>query len=367
MKIGDLIDYLESLAPPEFQESYDNAGLITGRKDWAISSALITLDVTEEIIDEAIKKNCGLVIAHHPILFRGIKRLTGSTYVERCLIKAIKNDIAIFASHTNLDSITGGVNSKIAEKIGLINTTILSPSQNILLKLVTFIPADHLEKVQQAIFSAGAGHIGNYDQCSYSVSGSGTFRAGKGANPYVGTPGELHIEKEIRFETIVPVHLKNKVIRAMTEAHPYEEVAYDIYPLENSMPLVGSGMIGELEESQEESSFLKRVMEVFDCKVIRHTGFLSKPVRRIALCGGSGSFLLSKAIAAGADVFITGDFKYHEFFDSENKIIIADIGHYESEQFTKELFLELLMKKFPNFALRLSEIKTNPISYLIKG
>lgn len=367
MIVGDITDYLESLAPASYQESYDNAGLITGSRHSSINAALITLDVTEEVIDEAVEKGCGLVISHHPLLFRPVKRLTGNSFVERCLIKAIKNDIAIFSSHTNLDNITGGVNSKIAEKIGLKNTQILSPSEDLLIKLVTFIPADHLDKVQEAVFAAGAGHIGKYDQCSYQVSGNGTFRAGEEANPFVGEKEEFHIEKEIRFETIIPVHLKHRVVEALISAHPYEEVAYDLYPLQNTNPLVGSGMIGELDEPQDESLFLSGLAKIFECEVIRHTHLSGKPIRRVAVCGGAGSSLLSKAIAAKADIFITGDFKYHDFFDAENKIVVADIGHYESEQFTKDLFYELLIKKFSNFALRLSEIKTNPISYFIKG
>jgi dinuclear metal center YbgI/SA1388 family protein len=367
MKVGDIIGYLESVAPPVYQESYDNAGLITGSRNTEVTSALITLDITEEVVAEAVEKKCELIISHHPIIFKGIKRLTGSTYVERCLIQAVKNDIAIFAAHTNLDNVSGGVNAKIAEKIGLVNTTVLNPSGNLLFKLVTFIPKDHLEQVQQAIFNAGAGHIGKYDQCSYRTSGSGTFRGGEDTNPFVGTPGAFHIEEEIRFETIVPIHLKDQVIKALLQAHPYEEVAYDLYPLENTMPLIGSGLIGELNYPREEGFFLQYLMEIFQCKIIRHTKILEKPIHKVAVCGGSGSFLLSKAIAAGADAFVTADFKYHEFYDAEDKILVADIGHFESEQFTKELFFELLIKKFPNFALRLSEIKTNPISYLIKG
>jgi dinuclear metal center YbgI/SA1388 family protein len=367
LKVGDITGYLESLAPASFQESYDNAGLITGRKNQVIDSALIALDVTGEVIDEAITKGCGLIISHHPVLFKPLKRLTGDNWVERCLIKAVKNDIAIFSSHTNLDNVSIGVNAKIAEKIGLKNTSILAPAGDSLIKLVTFIPVANLEEVQEAIFSAGAGHIGKYDQCSYQLSGNGTFRAGEGTTPFVGEQGEFHVEKEIRFETILPAHLKNRVIDALINSHPYEEVAYDLYPLRNVMPGVGSGMYGELEFPQEESFFLSRLMDLFDCRLIRHTRLLGKPVKKVAICGGAGSFLLSKAIAVKADVFITGDFKYHDFFDAEDKIVIADIGHYESEQFTKDLFYELLIKKFPNFALRLSEIKTNPISYLIKG
>ena len=366
MIIRDIVNWLETIAPPGYQESYDNAGLILGNSESIISSALITLDVTEPVIDEAIKYGCGLIISHHPILFKGLKRINGNSYVERCVIKAIKNDIAIYAAHTNLDSVSNGVNSKICEKISLTKTRILSPVKEMLLKLVTFVPVNHLDKVREAVFEAGAGHIGNYDKCSYNLEGSGTFRGGEDTKPFVGSKGEFHEEKEIRFETILPKHLKNKVVKALLNAHPYEEVAYDLYPLENEFSIVGSGMIGELAVAEEEEDFLFRISEIFDCKVIKHTGLLGKPVRKVAVCGGSGSFLLGKAMADGADIFITGDFKYHDFFDAENKIVIADIGHYESEQFTKEVFHEILLKKFPTFALRLSEIKTNPVMYLCK-
>jgi dinuclear metal center YbgI/SA1388 family protein len=364
MTISEIISYLESVAPPAYQESYDNAGLIIGDPASTITSALIALDVTESVIDEAIETGCELIIAHHPILFRGIKKLNGSTYVERCVIKAIKNDIAIYAAHTNLDSITGGVNSKICEKIGLTNLTILSPVKGQLLKLVTFIPENHLEKVRDALFDAGAGMIGKYDKCSFNSGGTGTFRGGDETNPYVGEPGEFHLEKESRFETILPKHLKNKIVAALLKSHPYEEVAYDIYPLENSFQQVGAGMVGELPGAENEIDFLARLLDIFGCKTIRHTYLLGKPVKKVAVCGGSGTFLLPAAIAAGVDIFVTADMKYHDFFDAEEKIVVADIGHYESEQFTKELFYEILIKKFPNFALRLSEVKTNPVLYL---
>ena len=364
MIISEIIAHLESVAPPSFQESYDNAGLIIGNPETPITSALITLDVTEAVIDEAIENGCELIIAHHPILFKGIKRINGNNYVERCVIKAIKNDIAIYAAHTNLDSVMGGVNAMICEKMGLTNLRILSPAKEQLLKLVTFVPDDHLEKVRDALFEAGAGAIGNYDKCSFGTQGTGTFRGGEEANPYIGEVGEFHFEKETRIETIVPRHLKNNVINTLLKTHPYEEVAYDIYPLENILQDVGSGMIGELPGAEQELGFLSRLLQIFACKSIRHTYLLGKPVKRVAVCGGSGSFLLSAAIKAGADVFVTADMKYHDFFDAEEKIVIADIGHYESEQFTKELFYEILIKKFPNFALRLSEVKTNPVLYL---
>jgi len=364
MHIREIVSYLEAIAPPVYQETYDNTGLLVGDPNGLVSSALLTLDITEEVIDEAIEAGCELIIAHHPIIFKGVKKLTGKTYVERCIIKAIKNDIAIFASHTNLDSIKGGVNTKISEKIGLTNLAILAPTKEQLLKLSTFIPADHLEIVRDALFSAGAGAIGKYDKASFSVDGLGTFRAGEEANPYVGEIGAFHSEKEIRFETILPRYLKDKVVNALVLAHPYEEVAYDLVLLENNLSDVGSGMIGWLPGAENELDFLARLAQIFGCKTIRHSALTGKQIKKVAVCGGSGSFLIQDAISAGADVFITADLKYHEFFDAEEKIILADIGHYESEQFTKELFYEILIKKFPNFALRLSEVNTNPVLYL---
>lgn len=366
MIIREITDYLESVAPTAYQESYDNSGLIIGNPETVISSALLTLDVTEAVIDEAIERQCGLIIAHHPLIFKGLKRINVNTYVERCIIKAIKNDIAIYAAHTNLDSVMNGINSKICEKIGLINTHILAPGPELLLKLVTFVPTDHLDKVWNAVFAAGAGHIGNYDQCSFNAEGSGTFRAGEQSNPFVGIKGAFHIEKEVRLETILPRHLKNKVVKALLSSHPYEEVAYDLYPLQNEFPTVGAGMLGELPHEENEYNFLSRLLKLFDCKIIRHTSLLNKSIKLVAVCGGTGSFLLPKAVSEGADVYVTADFKYHEFFDAENKILVADIGHYESEQFSKEVFHELLIKKFPNFALHLSGIKTNPVMYLCR-
>jgi dinuclear metal center YbgI/SA1388 family protein len=364
MLLRNIVQYLGEVAPLDYQESYDNAGLITGDKNKEISSALITLDVTEEVIDEAIFHGCDLIISHHPLIFKGIKQITGDNEVERCLIKAIRNDLAIYASHTNLDSITGGVNSKICSKIGLENCRILSPVKNQLLKLITYVPEQYLEEVREALFSAGAGVIGNYDQCSFSHPGEGTFRGNEESNPFVGTKGSLHNEKEFRLETILPKHLVSKVVVALNRSHPYEEVAYDLVPLENYLPGVGIGMIGELAIPGAEVETLEKIKQIFGCQVIRHTSLLNKEIRRIAVCGGSGSFLVPKAISEGADLFISADFKYHDFFGADKRILLADIGHYESEQFTKEVLKEIVLKKFPTFALRLSDVKTNPVSYL---
>lgn len=365
MHISEITSFIESIAPLAYQESYDNAGLLVGAPTDEADSALITLDVTEAVVDEAIAGGFKLIIAHHPLIFGGIKKLNGKTELERCLIKAIKNDIAIYAAHTNLDSVMGGVNSKICEKLGLTNCQILSPIKGQLKKLVTFIPTDQAEKVQQAIFEAGAGHVGNYDSCGYTLEGIGSFRGNENSKPFVGEKGNFHTEKETRFETIFPAHLQEKIIQALLSNHPYEEVAYDIYPLDNEFPLAGMGMIGELAEPMDEMEYLQFTKNEFQSAVIRHSPLLHKKVKKIAVCGGSGSFLIRQAIRSKATVFITGDLKYHQFFEAEGKIVLADIGHFESEQFTKEVFYELLTKKFPKFAIRLSAINTNPINYLI--
>lgn len=364
MKLSEITSYIDSIAPPAYQESYDNAGLIVGNPNMEITSALICLDSTEDVMDEAINRGCNLVIAHHPIVFGGLKKFNGKNYVERVVMKAIKNDIAIYAAHTNLDNVVGGVNSKIAEKLGIINPRILAPKKGILRKLVTFCPIDQADKVRQSIFDVGAGHIGNYDECSFNVEGTGTFRGSDDTNPYVGNKGEQHHEKEVRIETIYPIIKEKTILKALFETHPYEEVAYDIYPLENDLQQVGSGMIGELEDPMDEMEFLTMVKANFKADCIRHTKLLEKPVKKVAFCGGSGSFLLRNAMSQKADIFITGDYKYHQFFDAENQIVIADIGHYESEQYTSELFRNILNKKFPNFATHLSEVNTNPIYYL---
>jgi len=365
MQLKQITQFIESIAPLAFQESYDNAGLIIGHPDDEISGILITLDVTEEILDEAISKNLNLIVCHHPIVFSGIKKLNGKTYIERCVAKAIKNDIAIYAAHTNLDSVFGGVNSKICEKLELQNCRILAPTTGFLKKMVTFVPVADAEKVRNAILGAGAGHIGNYDFCSFNQTGNGTFRGNDQTNPYVGEKNQLHTEDETRIETIFPKHIQSKVIHALLQAHPYEEVAYDIYPLDNEYSQSGIGMIGELQEPIDELDFLRKIKVVFNCEVVKHTQLLGKPISKVAVCGGSGSTYLGKAMAQNADIFISGDFKYHQFFDAESQIIIADIGHYESEQFTKEVFYELLTKKFPKFAVHLSDFSTNPVSYLI--
>ncbi len=363
MKISEIIHYLESIAHPSLQEQYDNAGLITGNAAWECSGIICSLDATEAVVQEAISKKCNCIVAHHPIIFSGLKKINGRNYVEKAVIAAIKNDIAIYAIHTNLDNVAGGVNGKIASKLGLQDLAILSSRNNSLHKLFTFTPVDHAEKIRNAIFNAGGGQIGNYSECSFNAEGTGTFKPGTGTRPFVGKEGERHQENEMKIEVIFPSFLASSIIAALRASHPYEEVAYDLVPLSNEHPGIGSGMIGVLPMPIEEHRFLTGIKEVFKVPVIRHTALLKKPVQKIAVCGGAGSFLISRALAAGADAYITSDVKYHEFFDANDRMLIADIGHYESEQFTIELLQEVLGQKFPTFAVLKTEVETNPVHY----
>lgn len=362
--IRDVVRHLEFIAPPAYQESYDNCGLLTGDPADAVTGILVTLDCIESVIDEAIETGCNLIIAHHPIIFRGLKRLTGSNYVERTVIRAIRNHIAIYAIHTNLDNVHSGVNRKICEKIGLGKVKVLLPKVLVLSKLVTFVPPERAGVVLSALYAAGAGQIGNYDQCSFSLEGQGTFRPNAEANPTIGQKHVQEVVTENRIEVIFPSHMQSKILTALRQSHPYEEVAFYISRLENANQEVGSGMIGELDESVEPSEFLQRLKISMDLKVIRHTRLIDQPIKKVAVCGGAGSFLVPLAKQAGAQIYISADFKYHEFFDADNEIILADIGHYESEVHTKELLGEVLIKKFPNFAIYFSKAVTNPISYL---
>ncbi|GAB2576770.1 Nif3-like dinuclear metal center hexameric protein [Spirosoma areae] len=362
-QIRQLTTYLEAFAPLVYQEAYDNAGLITGDPATEITGVLVTLDATEAVVDEAIAKGCNVIVAHHPIVFKGLKKLNGKNYVERTVIKAIKNDVAIYAAHTNLDNVAGGVNFKIAERLQLQKVRVLAPKTQVLTKLVTFVPLSHTQAVLDTLHEAGAGSIGKYSRASFRVEGTGAYQAGPGANPVMGEVGDYHREPEHRIEVILPSHAKQTVLAALWQAHPYEEVAYDLYTLDNQNPDVGSGAVGELPEPMDGPSWLSYLKEAMHLHLIRYTSFPHRPIRRVAVCGGVGSFLLPDAIRAGADVFVTADYKYHEFFDADGRISICDIGHYESEVFTKELICGHLAKKFTTFAVILSETDTNPVRY----
>jgi len=363
MTVKDITSKLEEWAPLTYQEDYDNCGLLVGDENHQATGVLITLDITEAVIEEAQKTGCNLIIAHHPLIFGGIKKITSQDWVGRCITSAIKNDISIYALHTNLDNTRSGVNGKIAEKIGLENIEILSPKSDTLLKLVTFVPSENAEDVTEALYSAGAGTVGEYDKCSFQTEGIGTFRPSMKAHPTIGKLGERKSIQENRIEVLVPSHLQSSIVKSLKMAHPYEEVAYYLTPLENKNQEVGSGIIGLLPDALGTSEFLLKLKSQMNLEVIRHTTHTKATVQKIAVCGGSGSFLLPHAIQQNADVLVSADFKYHDFFEADNQLIIADIGHYESEVFTKELIHDYLSQKFANIAFRLSEVVTNPIIY----
>lgn len=361
--ISEVIAAFEAFAPGKYQDDYDNSGLLLGSCSSEVKGVLITLDVNEKVIDEALILGVNLIICHHPLIFGGLKSITGKNPIEKTVIKCIQNSIAVYAIHTNIDNNHRGVSYKMAEKLNLTNIKPLKTYSGQLLKLVTFIPLSHVDAVQQAIFDAGAGSIGNYDSCSFNLPGEGTFKANNKANPFVGEIDKLHKEQEVRFETILPVHLEGAVVQALTDAHPYEEVAFDLYPVTNHNPFSGAGAVGLLDKETGEVEFLSLVKEVFGCRAIRHSPLLGKKIRKIAMCGGSGFSFLKYAIKNKADVYITADIKYHQFAEADDKIIIADIGHYESEQFILEVFYEILLKNFSKFAVYFTKVNTNSINY----
>ena len=364
MIIKDITNYLEKLAPLNYAEDFDNVGLLVGNYNTEVSGVLVTLDTLEETVDEAIAKNCNLIVSFHPIIFSGLKKLNGNNYVERVVLKAIKNDIAIYATHTALDNAKQGVSAKIAETLGLINTEILIPKQGIIKKLTTYVPIKNAPLLKSALFAAGAGNIGNYDQCSFSVSGKGSFRGNEHSNPVLGEKGKLEIADEIKLTVTFESKYENIILTALQENHPYEEVAYEIISTENMHQDIGMGMIGELSTEMDEKEFLIFLKKTMQTDCVRHSAFINKKIKKVAVLGGAGSFAINNAKMAGADAYVSADFKYHEFFKAENSILLADIGHYESEQFTKKLLVDYLTKKFSNFAVVLSEKSTNPIYYI---
>lgn len=363
MTIKDITQVLEEMAPLAFAEDFDNVGLLVGDVQNNCTGVLICHDALESVIDEAITENCNLVVCFHPILFSGLKKITGKNYVERTVIKAIKNDIAIYAVHTALDNHKNGVNKIMCDALGLVNTQILVPKENFIKKLTTYTIPSNVEAVKTALFTAGAGAIGNYDSCSFISKGEGTFKGNEHSNPTIGTVGTLEKTDEIKIEVIFEKYLESKIINVLHTAHVYEEVAYQIITLENAHQNIGLGMISELEEEMSESTFLEHVKNKMQCGGIRHSALINKPIKRVAVLGGSGSFAIKAAISQGADAFLTADLKYHQFYEAENKLLLCDIGHYESERFTKNYIFDYITKKIRNFAIILSKVNTNPVKY----
>ncbi|EDP71557.1 hypothetical protein FBALC1_03697 [Flavobacteriales bacterium ALC-1] len=364
MIIQDVINHLHSLAPLAYAEDFDNVGLLVGNKNQSVSGILVTLDTLEAVVDEAIDNNCNLIVSFHPIIFKGLKKLTGKTYVERVVIKAIQNNIAIFSIHTALDNAIEGVNSIICDQLGLKNKSILIPQSGTIKKLQTYVPKTNAEELRQALFNAGAGMLGNYESCSFNVDGEGTYLGNEDSNPTIGQKGELHIENETAISVTFKKHLESKVLKTLFESHPYEEVAYEVSTIENTNQHIGMGMIGEFENEMNPKDCLLHIKNKMNTESIRHSSLLDKPIKKVAVLGGSGSFAINAAKSAGADILVTADLKYHDFFSAENTIILADIGHYESEQFTKSFLVDYLSKKITNFAIILSKTNTNPVKYL---
>ena len=363
MIIQDVINHLEALAPQAYAEDFDNTGLLVGNSENKLTGVLVTLDTLEAVIDEAIENNCNLIVSFHPIIFKGLKKLTGKSYVERVVLKAIKHDINIFAIHTALDNAKLGVNNIICDQLNLENRNILIPQNRTIKKLTTYAPTAEAEALRQALFSAGAGNIGNYNECSFNVDGLGTYKGNANSNPTKGKKLQQHQERETQISVTFAKHLESTVLKALFKNHSYEEVAYEISTLDNTNQNIGMGMIGDLKNEMSEFEFLSLLKTEMNTTNIRHSSLLNKPIKRVAVLGGSGSFAISAAKRAGADIFVTADLKYHDFFQAENKIVLADIGHYESEQFTKNFLVAYLTKKITNFAVVLSRTNTNPVKY----
>jgi dinuclear metal center YbgI/SA1388 family protein len=366
MTVKDVANVVEELAPLGYQESYDNSGLSVGSPSMEVTGILLCFDVTEKVVAEAVELGANLIISHHPVIFSGLKSITGRSAVERIVLKAIRHNIALYAAHTNLDSVPGGINDRLCDILGLQKRQVLSPLKGQLVKIVTFVPHEQASKVRQAMFAAGAGGIGCYDCCSFSSDGSGSFRASEGANPFVGEVGQLHFEAEARIEVICPRILINGAVEAMVEAHPYEEVAYDIIPIENDYQKVGIGMVGELEEPLEVSNFLEMVKEKLGCSVLRFSNPQKSHIKKVAVCGGSGASFASLAIAKGADALVTGDVKYHSFLDYQEKLLLVDAGHFETEQFAIGVFYDFIREKIANFAVYKTKQVDNPVNYLYR-
>ncbi len=362
MVIKDVTDYLEQLAPLHYAEDFDNVGLLTGDYNDPVNGILVTLDCLENVVDEAIEKNCNLIVAFHPIIFKGLKHLRASDYVRKTVVKAIKNDIAIYAVHTAIDVANGGVSYLMASELGLKNITTLTPKKGLIKKLITYVPNDHIHDVKKALFNAGAGSLGNYDECSFSTSGTGTFKGNEKSEPVIGESGTRSTVNEQQLSITYLPHLESKILKALFTSHPYEQVAYEVSTLENTYQNIGMGAIGTLENTLNVDDFLKLLKAVYGSGAVRYSLSRKRNIKTVAVLGGSGAFAIQNAIRAGADAYVTADLKYHDFFQGEN-ILLCDVGHYESEQFTKNLLQEYLSKKFSSFAILCADARTNPVNY----
>lgn len=363
MLLKEVITQIEHKIILPQAEDFDNVGLLCGNADREVTGILVCHDALEAVVDEAAEAGCNLIVCFHPIIFSGLKSLTGKNYVERAVMKAIENKIAIYAVHTAWDNDYFGVNYRICEELKLKNQTILMPKKHGLQQLVVYVPKDYSEKVKQAAFDAGAGNIGFYDECSFSVSGKGNFRPLPGSDPFEGEECVRESTEEDVLYFIFESYRQKKVLAKVREAHPYEEMAYQIYQLENENAYEGLGRYGDLEEEMEECEFFNLVKETFALQVIRHSESIGKKIRRIGVLGGSGASGISAALAAGCDAYLTGDLKYHDFFRAEGRMLLCDIGHFESERFVTQQLFQIFSEKFTKFAVLKSNVNTNPVKY----
>ncbi|WP_371370673.1 Nif3-like dinuclear metal center hexameric protein [Sporomusa aerivorans] len=344
VKCRDIIAEVEQLAPKHFAESWDNVGLLIGRPDQDIHKVLVTLDVDTAVVEEAIAVQADMIVAHHPLLFKGLTRIRTDSPQGNMLASLIKKDVAVYAAHTNLDSAPGGVNDVLARKLNLRNVVPLTTVyQEKLHKLVVFVPVSHVETVRAAMTAAGAGHIGNYSHCTFQTQGVGTFLPLAGTSPYIGEQNKLEYVEEYRLETIIPLSIRSQVVSAMLAAHPYEEVAYDDYLLQNTGPGSGLGRVGELSQPLTLADFINQIKSALCIQSLKAAGPTKTFIQKVAVCGGSGASLIKNAITAGADVLVTGDVKYHEAQEAiAAGLNIIDAGHFATEQPVVECLVEYL-------------------------
>ena len=364
LKIQSITDCLEQWAPPSLALSYDNCGLLIGDPNQLVKKALVSLDVTEGVVQEAIDQQANLIIAHHPIIFKGLRSIRPTTDSQRAIILAIKHDIAIYAIHTNLDRVDDGVNKALADRLNLSNRSVLEEASN-LYKLITFVPTKDLQVVRNALFSIGAGSIGEYKKTSFVSSGVGSFQGSASSNPSIGKAGEFTEVEEEKLEVLLTDTLLSSALKTLQEYHPYEEVAYDIVPLRNKNQNHGSGMIGELREPLSPDDFIQYLTNHLGLQLVRHSPLIKSKIKRVAICGGAGFDLLKNARQKGADAYVTADLKYHDFFEADSSLLLCDIGHYESEHWVIQEIKDYLTRNFANFAVLSTTVNTNPVHYSI--
>ncbi|MDX2495518.1 MAG: Nif3-like dinuclear metal center hexameric protein [Desulfuromusa sp.] len=357
--VSDVIGLLNRLCPTYLAEDWDNVGLQVGNPAAEIDKILVCLDAEEIAIQEALRQGAQLIISHHPLIFRPIKRLSPTDMTGRVLFQAIKHDISVVSAHTNLDRAADGLNDWLAERLGVLGVVPLEqPTGGYFYKLVVYVPLGHEMEVRDAVFAAGAGQVGAYDHCSFNSRGTGTFRGNQETRPFIGTPGEIEKTEEVRFETIVPAPVLNKVVSRMLKVHPYEEVAYDLIPLANEHLQVGLGRVGQLKKSILLQQFADQVKEKLQLPALKLVGDLEQKISRVAVCGGTGMSMFSAAVRHGADCLVTADIKFHEAQRARAEgVALIDAGHFATEQIMVAELSARLRKFFTQRQLKVEVIE----------